>query len=571
MVGATGQERRLSLGLETWKGGDLLNMHQLLVIDADADARQRIHGILTAYGHSVSLAMDERQGLQIARAQQPDLILCGLPLEDGSGARFLSALAESPSTAAIPVVFLAKTENRALLRRAQEWGADGLVEYPCGESSLMAVVNARLKRLEQVRLHSNGLHSKLLTVIDASPNLVGVLDPSYTQVFFLNQTGRALLGLPLAEDSGPLTTEQLHPPEVLAHLRTVVLPAAEQNGRWQVEADFRVQEGSVIPFSLIMLVQRSAGDGPVDCVAVVARDIRAEREARREQNLLEVQLRQAQKLESIGQLAAGIAHEINTPTQYIGDNLHFLQTAFQDISRLLFRYQELIRDTQKNYPAAALATHVAEAQQAADLDFLMTEAPKAVQQSLDGVERVAKIVRSMKDFSHPGPSTKTLTDLNRAIDSTLTVARHEWKYVAEMQTDFDRTLPLVPCLPGEFNQVILNLVINAAHAIADRVGDGGRGKGTITITTRKLAEVAEIQVSDTGVGIPEKIRDKIFEPFFTTKPVGKGTGQGLAIARSVIIDKHGGTIEFVSTPGQGTTFIVRLPLMANQVKPERNE
>jgi signal transduction histidine kinase len=190
----------------------------------------------------------------------------------------------------------------------------------------------------------------------------------------------------------------------------------------------------------------------------------------------------------------------------------------------------------------------------------MAEIPKAIQQSLEGVERVATIVRAMKEFSHPGTGQKSAVDLNHAIESTITVARNEWKYVAEVVTHFEPTLPQVPCLAGEFNQVVLNLIINATHAIADVVGDGAKGKGLITITTRQDKSWAEIRIQDTGAGIPEKIRNRIFEPFFTTKGVGKGTGQGLAISRSVIVDKHGGTIAFESQVGKGTTFIIRLPI-----------
>jgi signal transduction histidine kinase len=166
----------------------------------------------------------------------------------------------------------------------------------------------------------------------------------------------------------------------------------------------------------------------------------------------------------------------------------------------------------------------------------------------------------MKEFSHPGGREKTAVDINRAIENTVTVARNEWKYVAEMRTEFDEGLPPVPCLPGEFNQVILNMIINATHAIADIVGDGSNGKGQITVSTRSVDGWAEVRISDTGGGIPEEVRDRIFDPFFTTKEVGRGTGQGLTIARSVIVDKHGGTISFETETGKGTTFIVRLPL-----------
>ncbi len=195
-----------------------------------------------------------------------------------------------------------------------------------------------------------------------------------------------------------------------------------------------------------------------------------------------------------------------------------------------------------------------------DFNYLQEEIPKAIKQTLEGVERVAKIVRAMKEFSHPGPKEKTPTNLNRAIENTVTVARNEWKYVAEITLDLDPDLPLVPCLPQEFNQVILNLIVNAAHAIGDVVGHGGQEKGTISVSTRRKGDKVEIKVADTGTGIAPEIRSKIFDPFFTTKEVGKGTGQGLAIARSIIVDKHGGTITFETEVSKGTTFTICLPL-----------
>jgi signal transduction histidine kinase len=195
-----------------------------------------------------------------------------------------------------------------------------------------------------------------------------------------------------------------------------------------------------------------------------------------------------------------------------------------------------------------------------DVEYLMEEVPKAIQQSLDGIERVAGIVQAMKEFSHPGTEEKTAIDLNRAIQSTITVARNEWKYVAEVVTEFDSCLPMARCLPGEFNQVILNLIINAAQAIAETAQEGDAARGTITISTRRDGEWAEIRIGDTGTGIPEAIRSRVFDPFFTTKEVGKGTGQGLAIAHSIVVDKHQGTITFDTETGKGTTFIIRLPL-----------
>lgn len=295
----------------------------------------------------------------------------------------------------------------------------------------------------------------------------------------------------------------------------------------------------------------------------MAHDLSESKHAEHEKHQVEIQLRHAQKLESIGQLAAGIAHEINTPTQFIGDNARFLKDAFDDLSKLLGRFRQLHREAADKGFSNELAGEIARMSSKIDLDYLLEEIPKAVDQTMSGVERVSKIVCAMKEFSHPGTGNMTAIDLNHAIESTATVCRNEWKYVAELLTDFDPNLPPVHCLPGELNQVILNLLVNAAHAIAELKNDGENVKGTINVSTRRTKTGVEIRVRDSGAGIPLDARDRIFEPFFTTKPVGKGTGQGLAIARSVIVDKHGGTIGFETEIGKGTTFVIQLPTTEN--------
>ncbi len=282
--------------------------------------------------------------------------------------------------------------------------------------------------------------------------------------------------------------------------------------------------------------------------------------AEEEHRNLQSQLALAQRLESVGQLAAGIAHEINTPTQFVSDNTRFLQSAFPKLKDFLARYRQLLDAGRAGPVPPVLLDDLQAAASTAKLDYLLEQMPAALSDSLEGLERIAKIVRAMKDFAHPGQQSMSPADLNAAIESTVTVARSEWKYVAEMVLDLDPALPRVPCMLGDFNQVILNIVVNAAHAIADMVGDGSRRKGTITVTTRQNDGHVEVRIGDTGTGIPEEYRDKIFDHFFTTKEVGKGTGQGLAIARRVIVEKHRGTLTFETEIGRGTTFVIRLPI-----------
>ena len=283
------------------------------------------------------------------------------------------------------------------------------------------------------------------------------------------------------------------------------------------------------------------------------------------QKQLESQLLQSRKLESVGQLAAGIAHEINTPTQYVGENTRFLQTSFQQMETVLDAYGLLLGAVQCGDLALSLLAAVETAVRDADLDYLRSEIPQAIEQGLEGVERISTIVRAMKAFSHPGSDTKTLVDLNEALRTTATMARSEWRYVADMIFQLDEELPLVPCLPGEMNQVWLNLVVNAAHAISEAREQSPEVMGKITIRSRVVGDHVEVTVSDTGTGIPQSIRDRIFDPYFTTKAVGKGTGQGLAIVRNVVVNKHGGTIALISEVGLGTTFIIQLPLQVKVI------
>ena len=276
--------------------------------------------------------------------------------------------------------------------------------------------------------------------------------------------------------------------------------------------------------------------------------------------LMEQQNRQAQKLEAIGSLAAGVAHEINTPTQYVGNNLLFIKKEFDLIKDLLGKSQQLLNQVQSGEAVNNLIEELHQKEKDADLDYLIKEIPKSIDESLEGIGRVTKIVQAIKEFSHPSMDEKTPVDLNRAIDTTITVSRNEWKYVADLVPHYDDKLPTVFCSPGEINQVILNLITNAAHAIKNQIGKSVYTKGLIEIFTFAQEKSVEIHVKDNGGGIPEDYREKVFNLFFTTKPVGMGTGQGLSISYKVIVNKHNGSLSFDSESGRGTTFIITLPI-----------
>jgi two-component system NtrC family sensor kinase len=309
------------------------------------------------------------------------------------------------------------------------------------------------------------------------------------------------------------------------------------NGRWIHDRGFPVRDKS----------------GKIIRLARIASDIT-------DRKRLETELFQARKMESVGQLAAGIAHEINTPTQYVGDNTRFVRDSFVAVAGILDSYHELLSAAKTASITPGLIARTEQKLAAGDLGYLREQIPQALNETLEGIGRVAKIVRAMKEFSHPGGKEMTASDLNKGIESTVTVARNEWKYVADLKLDLDPALPFVPCFLGEINQAVLNLVVNAAHAIGDAVKKSPGTKGLITVQTVCDGDHVLIRVTDTGTGIPESARSKIFEPFFTTKPVGQGTGQGLAMVYGTVVKRHCGTVVFETEAGRGTTFIIRLPV-----------
>ena len=269
---------------------------------------------------------------------------------------------------------------------------------------------------------------------------------------------------------------------------------------------------------------------------------------------MEAELRLSQKLEAVGQLAAGVAHEINTPIQYVADNLQFLRDGMTTLSKMAT--DMLVAAAAARSPAtAALVDGLEALASSADLDYLSQEIPGSLDSVRDGVARIANIVRAMKELAHPGPREASAMDLPRALQNALDVTAATYRYVADVETEFAETPPVI-CFGSDLNQVFLNLIVNAAHAMEDKQA----GRGRLGVRTRVDGDQVEIAISDTGAGIPEAHRERIFDAFFTTKEVGRGTGQGLAISRTIVVDRHGGTLTFDSQVGIGTTFYVRIPL-----------
>lgn len=396
------------------------------------------------------------------------------------------------------------------------------------------------------RRHEDALR-QLSAAVEQSPVSVVITD-THGDIRYTNRKFTECTGYTLEEVRGknPRILNSGHSPREMYESLWATLLAGKE---WRGEFRNRKKNGDLYWESAALSPIVDA-NGSITHFLAVKEDIT-------ERRALESGLRQAQKLEGVGQLAAGIAHEINTPTQFVTDNLTFLHESCAAAFRLLERYRKAVQDGAQGLSADVLGD-LTEAERLCDLEFIAEEVPRAITQSLEGVRRIAKIVRAVKEFSHPDIAEKAAADLNQGIASTVTIAHNEWKYVADLSMDLDQALPPVLCYPGDVNQVVLNLIVNAAHAIRQK--QKGTGKGKIAVRTRTCGLFAEIAISDTGTGIPPEIRTRIFEPFFTTKEVGAGTGQGLALAHSVVVKKHQGKIWCETEMGAGTTFFVHLPI-----------
>lgn len=398
---------------------------------------------------------------------------------------------------------------------------------------------------------------ELSHVVEQSPSAVVLMD-RYERVEYVNNKFTEMTGF-LPEDVVGneicLIDSQKDDQLLQGHACAAVRDGME----WRGEVQARRKNGEQFWQRVSTSPVRDT-HGEITHFVAILEDITEQRGAEEKRRELERKLLHASKLEAVGSLAAGIAHEINTPIQFVGDNTHYLSDAFEALLKLLHSYQQMLNQEPADRRLAEL---LQEAETESDLEYIVEEVPKAIAQTLDGVKRVAGIVRSMKEFAHQDQKERTVSDINKMLESTLTVARNELKYVANVVTEYDPELPPIVCHRNEVNQVFLNLLINAAHSIADVVGNDPDEKGTITVRTKLEGDAVAISISDTGTGIPEKVRNRIFDPFFTTKDVGRGSGQGLAIAHSVV-DKHKGSISCETEVGEGTTFTIRLPVGAER-------
>lgn len=540
-------------------------MAEILIVDDEAPVRKLLRRYLEDAGYDCQEAPDVATAKRQLDAHAVDLILSDITMPGESGMDLIRHV--TTHCHHTPMVMASVLDNPALAKEALELGVYGYIVKPFTRNIVLINLENALQRsrLEREKIaYLNKLETKVRKRTESLRNqltfLQDLIDAIPNPIFYKDKQGKFQGCNSAFEEMIGLSRESIigrRASDFLPHDLVTISEETDSRllltpGKITYEYDMIYPDHTPHNFLINKASYHDLSGSAAGLVGVMV-DIT-------ERIAMERDLRQAQKLESIGQLAAGIAHEINTPTQYIGDNTRFIQEATDDLLGVLAAYAGLLAAAKTGAPLKDHIDAVERQIEAADLDYLQEEIPLAIEQTLDGVSRVGKIVTSMRQFSHPGTGKKTPLDLNKALEATITVARNEWKYVADLQADFDSRLPPVDCLPGEINQVFLNLLINAAHAVGDAYDNGKKGKGVIRIVTQRDDGWATVSISDTGGGIPESIHQRIFDPFFTTKAVGKGTGQGLAIAHRVITEKHKGAISFETQPGHGTTFIVRLPL-----------
>lgn len=414
---------------------------------------------------------------------------------------------------------------------------------------------------------ANGAVPLIDEQLDVSgPVLAAMLDSIEHHVWWKSHDGRILgcndafarsVGLSTAADAVGLTDRDLDLPPAQIQQFEDEDELVRTTGTAILNREKAIDLGTDTIHVSVSKIPVFDDDGGYAGMVGLAVDVTSRRE-------LEAQVSEASKFQALGQLAAGVAHEINTPVQYVTDNLSFLSLSSTDLIDLVKSSRAILERLGSLIPDRAAADEVRELlerYERADVEFLAEEVPRALEQSLEGTKRVTKIVRALKEFAHPGGDEPEPTDVNRLVESTVSVASNEWKYVAEVELDLQADLPLVPCQPAQLAQVILVLMVNAAQAIGEAF-DESAINGRISVSTRVDARDLHLSVEDNGCGIADDVMPRIFDPFFTTKEVGVGSGQGLSLAHNIITNNHRGSLTVESQAGVGTTVTVTIPLTA---------
>ncbi len=558
------------------EGQDIV-MPTVLIVDDNPAMCLILEAVLVSNGYDVQTAAGGEAARKLLAAKAFDVVVTDIGMPAITGIDLLNDIQRmAPDTSVLLMTGLPSVETAT---KALQGGAfDYMVKPITAEDILRSVRRASGMKIiktqkRQLEKENKAYRLRLEQTVERRTMALHASEARLEGILMVAPVGIYVSNGGLIQDVNPAFCDMLgyHRDELRFHdermlhksdddcsgVRTALDRAIAEAGYARMTTTMKHRDGSIrhILVQAAPVDGEAVKDGPITMVAV---DITDQLRLQAEQDQTKAALFQAQKMDAIGRLASGIAHEINTPSQFVISNLTFLRDAMINMRQLneadrSLRSAPAVRDHPLALAAEAIAATI-------NVVYLGEEIPKCTTQSLEGMERIRKIVVAMREFSHPGTNAKSLVDINRIVENTLTICNNEWRYIATVALDLGHDLPLVPCMPGEMGQVLLNLIVNASHAIADKKKPSDNSLGIISISTALVDHAMEIRITDTGHGIAPAIKDRIYEPFFTTKGIGKGTGQGLALAWSVVVDQHRGTLSCDSAVGIGTTFIIRLPM-----------
>ncbi len=528
----------------------------VLVADNDQALLDQMRHLLEPAGFEIVIAKSGDLSLKAFDESLPDIVMVDVNLPGINGCSLCKEFRKRPAGKYVPIILMADKTDDASIKIAYDDGAsDFFIKQVFLDDSINKnILPYRLRCLLRAKKDEVNFRESILKFELMAENIrevVWMCSADGTEVIYMSPAYEKIWGHSREQlyANPDLLIKDIHPSD--QKQITDAFSKYALNG-----LDYTEEYRIVRPDGELRWIKDHGfpvydDDGNHQFIAGTAEDITDRKQA-------ESSLRISQKLEAVGNLAAGIAHEINTPSQYVGDNLQFLNESFDDLTKVLNSYSMFLTEARNTINNTELLTSIETTLENADLDYLIEEIPKAITQSQDGIQQIASIVKAMKDFSHPGKEEMELVDVNKVINNSITISRNEWKYIAEIKRELDENLPSIFCHQQMLGQVILNLIINAAHAISEAVEKDSTQRGVITIKTERLGELIQIKITDTGGGIPDAIVDKVFDPFFTTKEMGKGTGQGLSMARNTIVECHNGALDIKSEIGKGTIIVIRL-------------
>jgi two-component system, NtrC family, sensor kinase len=525
----------------------------IMIVDDSVTNIEILSSALKEWGYRVRPAINGKQALLAARNEPPDLILLDILMPDMDGYEICRRLKEDPVTREIPVIFISALDKMFDEVKGFSLGAVDYITKPV----ILPVLKSRIDTHIQLKFHQDNLENIVLErtreinslLSSIKTVLIGVSKDNI--ITHWNNEAEIVFKVKSSDAAGKEFNNLIINWDWLRVNEGILNVLSQNEAFFLKELRFLPSgspEGSNRYLNLKVTPLKDIKD-KITGYLISGEDITEVRSMRIHSN-------QAQKMEAIGQLAAGIAHEINTPAQYIRDNTLYIKEALNNIFNIINKFINLHKDINTCNRADEIFALI----KSSEYDFIIEEIPKAIDQTIEGIGRITKISNSIKQFSHPGISVQVLSDINKIIDEAVTISKNEWKYVSNIIHDLDENIKKIECYPDEISQVFLNLIINAAHAIEEKHKKNSDMKGIIKISTRNSGANVKIKFSDTGNGISEENIEKIFDPFFTTKDIGKGTGQGLAIAYNVIVNRHKGHIDVISIVGAGTTFTITLPI-----------